>query len=143
MLPASEKKEAAMVSEDAIKRAYDAMKGTAEKLVGNVEQLLGLVEQLQGTLKKAAGALGDSIDDVATMGSMISDYAKGNYKEIPRKTIISITVAVVYVVSPIDLIPDYTPVVGYADDIALVGFVLSQVHEDVDAYREWKKLQND
>ncbi len=131
-----------MISGDSVKKAYDAMTGTAEKLVDDTEHLLDLARQLQDVLKKAAKALGDSLDDVAIMGSMIGDYAKGNYKEIPRKTIVSITVAVVYVVSPIDLIPDCTPVVGYADDIALVGFVLSQVHEDVDAYREWKKSQS-
>ena len=75
------------------------------------------------------------------MGSMVSDYANGSYKEIPMETITAIVVAILYVVSPIDLIPDMVPVVGYVDDVAVVTFVLSQVHKDVDRYCEWKQQQ--
>ena len=75
------------------------------------------------------------------MGSMATDYVNGRYKEVPLNTIIAIVIAILYVVSPIDLIPDKTPGIGYVDDAAVVAFALSQVHEDVDRYREWKQQQ--
>ena len=75
------------------------------------------------------------------MGSMVADYANGRYKEIPKETIVAVVAAIVYVVSPIDLIPDAIPVVGYADDAALVSFVLPHVHKDIESYRNWKNAQ--
>ena len=75
------------------------------------------------------------------MGGMVSDFANGSYREIPLETITAIVIAILYVVSPIDLIPDKIPVVGYVDDAAVVTFVLSQVHKDIDRYREWKQQQ--
>ena len=131
-----------MVTQEALQQAFNAMQGTAKNMVGNAGELFNLVGQLQGVLKQAAKALGNCVNDLQTMGDMIHDYADGSYKEVPVQTIIGVTVAVLYVVNPIDIIPDGIPAIGFADDIALVGFVLSQVHDDVDKYREWKEQQS-
>ena len=92
-------------------------------------------------MQNATKALEDCAADLQTMGSMVTDYANGRYKEIPKETIVAVVAAIVYVVSPIDLIPDAIPVVGYADDAALVSFVLSHVHKDIESYRNWKNAQ--
>ncbi len=46
--------------------------------------------------------------------------------------------AVAYVVSPVDAIPDTIPVVGYVDDFAVVEFVAKSVKDDVEEDKEWK-----
>lgn len=53
----------------------------------------------------------------------------------------SIVAALIYFVSPFDLIPDYISVVGYVDDAAVVAFVISKISGDVEKYRLWKKQQ--
>lgn len=55
-------------------------------------------------------------NDLKLMLNLIKDYAKGNYKDVPWNTIAAITGAIIYFVSPIDVIPDFIPVAGYADD---------------------------
>lgn len=131
-----------MVSQDAIKQAFYAMQGQATNVVGNTAQLNNLVDELFKVLSQAAKSLGNCVGDLKTMGEMASDYTNGTYKEVPQSTIIAIVVAIIYVVSPVDLIPDFVPAIGYADDIALVAFVLDKVHGDVERYREWKEQQN-
>ena len=130
-----------MVSQDAVQQIFDSLKGQAADIIGNDGQLTDLVGQLQNVMHHAIKALGTCANDLQTMRNMVSDYTNGSYREIPIETITAIVVAILYVVSPLDLIPDATPVVGYVDDAAVVSFVLSQVHKDIDHYREWKQRQ--
>ena len=129
------------ISQEAAQQSFNSLKGLAEARIGNAGQRTELVEQLQRVMQNATKALEDCAADLQTMGSMVTDYANGRYKEIPKETIVAVVAAIVYVVSPIDLIPDAIPVVGYADDAALVSFVLSHVHKDIESYRNWKNAQ--
>ncbi|WP_231983644.1 YkvA family protein [Mycobacterium sp. E2733] len=47
--------------------------------------------------------------------------------ELPRRIRISLVALIAFVVSPIDLIPDAIPVIGFADDVIIVGLVLRWV----------------
>ena len=42
----------------------------------------------------------------------------------PTKVKVGIYAALGYLISPLDLIPDFTPVVGYADDASAIGIAL-------------------
>ena len=60
----------------------------------------------------------------------------------PTKVKAGIYAALGYLISPIDLIPDFTPVVGYADDATAVGvaLLLAQMYitEDIKAQARGK-----
>ncbi|OBG63414.1 MULTISPECIES: YkvA family protein [unclassified Mycobacterium] len=47
--------------------------------------------------------------------------------ELPRRIRIALVALIAFVVSPIDLIPDAIPVIGFADDVVIVGLVLRWV----------------
>ncbi len=44
--------------------------------------------------------------------------------QLPRRIRVALVALIAFVVSPIDLIPDAIPVIGFADDVALVILVL-------------------
>lgn len=44
--------------------------------------------------------------------------------ELPRRIRVALVALIAFVVSPIDLIPDAIPVIGFADDVIVVGLVL-------------------
>lgn len=50
---------------------------------------------------------------------------------------VRVALLVVYLLSPIDLVPDFVPVIGYADDVIIVALVLRSVvaRAGVDAVR--------
>lgn len=85
--------------------------------------------------------LGPYVADIPLLCNMIYDYVKGLYREIPIGTIIGCTAALLYFVSPIDLIPDFIPVVGQVDDVAVLAYVLKAVHNDLQEYGKWKNSQ--
>jgi uncharacterized membrane protein YkvA (DUF1232 family) len=64
----------------------------------------------------------------------------GRYKAIPLRIIISIVAAILYFVSPIDLVPDFIFPVGLLDDAAIIGIVISLgAGAEIEKYRKWKR----
>ncbi|GGE27462.1 uncharacterized membrane protein YkvA (DUF1232 family) [Sphingobacterium soli] len=69
--------------------------------------------------------------------SMIKDTFSGKYKM--NKWNMSIIVGtILYVVSPIDAIPDIIPVLGWLDDASIVGFAISKLADEIDRYRKFR-----
>jgi uncharacterized membrane protein YkvA (DUF1232 family) len=46
---------------------------------------------------------------------------------IPLATRLPVWLLLAYLISPIDIIPDFVPVVGYADDVIITSLVLRQL----------------
>lgn len=80
----------------------------------------------------AIPGIGGMAEDGLVMGSMIVDYATGRYKEIPWYSILAITLAAVYLLAPVDLLP------GPVDDALIVQKVYKLCKKDIDAYKEWR-----
>lgn len=79
---------------------------------------------------------------VPVMISLIKSYIEKEYTEIPLGTIIAVISALIYVVSPIDIILDSIPGAGYIDDAAVIAACLKLVGSNVEEYQEWRKKNN-
>ena len=87
---------------------------------------------------KKASLLGDLADECITVCALIKDAVKGDY-QAPWPTVAMLAGALAYVVCPIDVILDIIPVVGYLDDIAVLGCAVACAGEIIEDYKEWKK----
>ena len=74
--------------------------------------------------------------------SMMRDYLSGDYKKLPIKSTIKVLAALIYFLFIIDVIPDFFAVIGYADDAAVLGWVITSISKDIDKYKEWKEQQS-
>ncbi|MFQ5596682.1 MAG: YkvA family protein [Nitrospiria bacterium] len=82
--------------------------------------------------------LGKIWDDLQALFRLVRAWHKGEYTEVPMKTIMLAISAVVYFVNPFDLVPDFLPGVGFIDDAAVIGFVLRSIKEDIDRFLAWE-----
>ena len=82
------------------------------------------------------------IGKVKTMFSLIMDYRNGSYRELPWKTITAVAGALLYVLNPLDLIPDFIPVLGMVDDASVLALCLKLVNDDLENYMRWKNLSS-
>lgn len=71
--------------------------------------------------------------------SVVRDWMNGEYREISKRTIISVVAALIYFITPADLIPDFIPFTGLLDDAAVLSFVFRQVSQDLEKYKLWKE----
>ena len=83
------------------------------------------------------GPMADVASDVSVLFDLVNDYASGRYREVPRRTIFAAVFALLYVLDPVDLIPDFIPGFGYVDDMGVVLLVVRAIRRDLDDYRSW------
>lgn len=85
-----------------------------------------------------AGALKKYTELGKVMFGMLQDYRKGIYKDVPWFTIAAIAFAMLYVLNPFDLVPDFIPGIGYVDDFAVLTFSIRFIQTDLHKYLDWK-----
>ena len=70
---------------------------------------------------------------------MIRDYFSGKYKKVSISTLVGIIISSVYVISPIDLIPELIILIGVIDDLFVVRLLLFFVKKDLIKYKHWRE----
>ncbi|WP_413786889.1 YkvA family protein [Psychrobacter urativorans] len=112
-----------------------------EKMMdANIEYIIEKEEKLKEKLKKSSH-LERFTTDVTLFISLVKDYSQGNYREIPYKTFSAVVLGLLYILNPIDIIPDFIPVIGYIDDALVIAFCLKMVEKDLQNYQTWKQEQ--
>jgi len=71
---------------------------------------------------------------------VLRDYANGSYRKLPWKAVAAVAAAVIYVVSPFDLIPDFLVPIGWTDDLLVIALTWGLVKRELRAYCDWKGL---
>jgi len=102
-----------------------------------------LFQLVKDALAKSGGLSGNNIaafrEQLGVVTRLLKAYASGEYRQLPWKTLTSIVAVLLYFVNPLDIIPDILPIVGFADDIALVGWLFSSMGSDIEKFRQWEQ----
>ena len=77
-------------------------------------------------------------DKIILMFQMLKDVEQKKYPETPWKTIAAMIFTILYIINPLDLVPDFIPFLGYLDDITVFSFVLKLINDDLLDYENWK-----
>jgi uncharacterized membrane protein YkvA (DUF1232 family) len=107
----------------------------------DVEDLLSRQQAIEEKVQ-GSGRLKRFSSDIRLMFSMLRDYWKGDYRAIPWKSVAAIAGALIYVMNPLDVIPDLILGFGFIDDAGVVALCLKMVESDLMRYAAWKQ-QND
>lgn len=121
--------------------AVDSKKTQAEYITNNEDAFAAFLKNIEATLKKIPG-VGNLLSDIPLLVSLVKSYVDGEYKEIPYNSIVAVVATLLYVVSPIDIIPDIIPVVGFTDDAMAVAFCMKMIHDDLEKYKAWRDQRN-
>ncbi|HZK54011.1 MAG TPA: YkvA family protein [Desulfosporosinus sp.] len=117
----------------------DPYKGKASQYLQDKKKSLGLLNEALQKATARRGALGETWDKLQLLFAVFRDWIHGSYKEMPKRSLLMIILGIIYFVSPLDAIFDYIPFAGLVDDAAVAGFVISQVSEDLERYKLWKR----
>ena len=84
------------------------------------------------------GLLGRLFQNLKLLFPLVWDFWKGTYRDVSIKSIVIFLLGLAYIISPIDLIPDYIIGLGQIDDAAILGLSLYFLEKDLLKYSEWK-----
>ena len=89
--------------------------------------------------KNDVGSLAhEAWETLQTMFRLIKASMSGEYTGVPGTTVAAAVAVLIYFLSPIDLIPDFIPVLGLLDDVALVAWFSTTLKGEIDKFHEWE-----
>ena len=127
----------------ALKKRLDAEFATAvasaKTYVGNPSRLTALFnEAVTEAASMPREPFGETWPYLQAMLRLIRAYADGQYRDISENTLVVIVAAIVYIVNPLDVIPDALPALGYLDDATVLALAVKRSRDSLDAFMAWE-----
>ena len=98
-------------------------------------------EAIRNKINKAYPALKSALENVRVLYAVFKDTAKGKYKLHPA-SLAMIGGGLLYFILPADLVPDFIPIVGYLDDLAVLTTIVNSLKEEIREYQTWKEKES-
>ena len=108
----------------------------------DVKETLGREDEIKKLFTRVK-VLAKYFNDLCEIFELLRDRVAGVYRETPWTTIAALTGALIYVLSPIDLILDFIPGIGFLDDAIVIGLAIRLALPDLEKYRAWKAARKE
>lgn len=123
----------------------------ARKIWEKAKKTASSKEEMKTTLAKA----GDKLKRLAANSNelqelkskleilmrMFQSHLAGEYRAFPFSTILLIVFALAYFITPVDLIPDFIPALGFTDDASVVFLIMRKLNRDIKKFHLWEDEQ--
>ncbi|MAJ51337.1 MAG: hypothetical protein CMB82_06970 [Flammeovirgaceae bacterium] len=111
------------------------------KQQSQVNELLRKAAQKLQKLKGSNKQINELIEYVQLFLKMIKKSFIGEYNSFSNKTLLSLVFGLLYFVTPMDLVPDFIPLLGFSDDLSIIYFIVKNFKSDIEAFKIWELNQ--
>ena len=129
-------------NQSVIERAKALFGRQVDAIVRQEHKLMELVRNVGEKIAKVGrnAKVQRFIQPIQIFIRMIKAHFRGEHR-IALSTLGLIVLALVYFLSPIDIIPDFLGVLGFADDLSVVMAVYAKVKDEIEQFLEWERTQ--
>jgi uncharacterized membrane protein YkvA (DUF1232 family) len=120
---------------------FEGLKNKALEYLRNPDKLRELIRSATNKAKSAGRhkALAEVWDSLMIFLRLLRAVAKQEYTGVSWQSLVMIVAAVLYLLAPVDLIPDFLVGIGYVDDAAVLAFVIRSLKAEVEAFLGWER----
>ena len=111
----------------------------AQDILSDPTKIDELLAQLQQTIAEFPASASEALSNIPLMASMVKGYVTGEYTKVSTKVVASLVSAFLYLITNKDLINDKIPVLGIADDLAVIALVMKLNEEELMAFKQWSE----
>jgi uncharacterized membrane protein YkvA (DUF1232 family) len=119
-------------------RLFKAAVAAARSYARDRDKTAHLLDEAERRAHKDKGFGAELREGLHELLRLLRAWARGRYTVVPWKTILLALGAVIYFVDPFDFVPDFIPILGYADDATVIAFVLKSIAKDLAKFRDWE-----
>lgn len=120
--------------------SYRSALAKAGKLLKKPQRLIDLVDTASAKAAKLhRGPIQEAKSKLATLLRLVKAYAVGDYRSVSWANLVMIVAAIIYFLSPLDLIPDFFAGLGYIDDATILSWTLRAIGDELSTFSEWEK----
>ena len=129
-------------NENDARLVLDSSSQQAEGILEDSNQVDQILNEVKSRIADLPGAAAGAFANVPLMVDMIKGYITREYAEVSPKVVASLVSAFLYIVTKKDLIDDSVPVLGMADDLAVVALAMKVNENELAAYKQWRDAHN-
>ena len=123
-----------------LRRAFGGYRGRARALLRDPQALEAIATQArQRAMNSPSSRIRELGDQIKRLGRLTRAYANGSYRDISVANIVLVVAAILYFVTPLDLVPDAIPGAGLVDDATLLAFVLVRLETELNEFAAWER----
>lgn len=122
-------------------RAFNSAKRKVSTVLNNPERanrLLDAATRISLSTKNLSPLQGLG-GKILALVRMVRSFLQKEYRDIPWQTLAAVTAALIYFVSPLDALADFIPLLGFADDAAILSAVLTSINHDLERFLSWEQ----
>jgi uncharacterized membrane protein YkvA (DUF1232 family) len=97
----------------------------------SLAQTLAEPEKIRGPIRRLR-------HDLTLLFGAARAWLKGEYRQMPLGSLVMLLGALFYFLAPLDLAPDFLPLLGFVDDALVLGLTLKQIRADLRAFELWQ-----
>lgn len=121
-------------------RELDRSVKEAETVVKDPRAVELLADRAQNKARKNEKVFKNLYKDIGVLIRLARAWAGGKYKDVGVGTILIVIGAILYLIDPFDVIPDFIPLFGLTDDAALIGLAVTRLRKELDKYEDWESV---
>lgn len=105
-------------------------------------RLPGLLLSVLRKRERAGAAMAAMGDNLKLLQGLCMAWWRGQYRAINPQALLAVVAALLYFVAPFDALPDWLPVLGFVDDLAVLTWVMQRWRDELTAYQAWRTAQS-
>ena len=129
------------INMEQVKGLLENSAAQAESILNDPSKVDEVLFQLENKLKEVP-AIGETLSELPLMAAMVKGYVTKEYSRVSPKVIALLLGSFIYLIKKNDLISDKIPVLGIADDLAVLGLALKLSEKELNDFSEWRQDKN-